>query len=315
MFYYAGDGYRVMYPFHLCPLDSAIVGPDFAKKRIVISPYGYGGPLLEVDEHAREPASIDAEWQAAWTMWMRENGVVSEFVREDLHVERLLARRDGTRLLGQQNVVVDLTLDAPSRWQSYSSKVRKNVKRARQHDLRVEFALDEKALAAFCGVYYATMDRREASDAFYLDEASLAAYIDETRPAGEAVIASVVHENDVVSTELVLLGSHEAYSFLGGTKAEFFPMRPNDLLKHEVCEWGHAAGLSEYVLGGGLMPNDGIFRYKLAFAPYGVVDYFTRRVVADCDTYHAIMDYRSARAASDGVTWTPRPGYFPEFLG
>lgn len=315
MFYYAGDGFRVMYPFHLCGLDPEVVGPGFAEDSIIVSPYGYGGPLFQVDDDCVDSEDIAAEWQAAWAAWMRENSVVTEFVREDLHGYRLIGRDDGAHVLSQQNVVVDLTLDPPARWQSYAPKVRKNVKRAREHDLRVEFSLDEAALTAFYSIYRETMDRRQASDTFYLDAGALREYIDETRSAGEAIIASVVHGAEIVSTELVLIGSHEVYSFLGGTIAEAFHMRPNDLLKHEVCEWGHARGLREYVLGGGFTPGDGIFRYKLAFAPYGVVDFFTRRVVVDSDVYDAIVANRVARAEADGNTWTPRSGYFPEFLG
>lgn len=315
MFYYAGDGFRVMYPFHLCALDPVVVGPEFSGHSIIVSPYGYGGPLLQVESVRTGAEDIAKEWQAAWHAWMQRTGVVSEFVREDLRGARLLLRSDGERVLAQQNVIVDLSLDTEARWRSYSAKVRKNVKRARESGLSVEFAIDEGALGAFCDIYYDTMDRRQASDAFYLNADVLRAYIDETRPLEEAVIAQVMHGAESVSTELVLLGSHEAYSFLGGTRAEAFPMRPNDLLKHEVCEWGHARGIGAYVLGGGLEPNDGIFRYKAAFAPYGGVDFFTRRVVANREVYDRIMAYRVVAAQADGGTWSPRPDYFPEFLG
>lgn len=315
MFYHAGDGFRVMYPFHLCALDPGIVGSEFGGHSIIVSPYGYGGPLLEADDDRTDPGAIATEWQAVWHAWMHENRVVSEFVREDLHAARLLARSDGDRVLAQQNVIVDLSLDSEARWRSYSAKVRKNVKRARENGLSVEFALDENALLAFSDIYYDTMDRRQASDAFYLDGDALRAYVDETRHLKEAIIASVVHDTGVVSTELVLLGSHEAYSFLGGTRAEAFPMRPNDLLKHEVCEWGHVEGIGGYVLGGGLEPDDGIFRYKLSFAPYGVADFYTRRIVVDSDVYDRIMAHRMACAEANGARWTPRPGYFPAFLG
>ena len=315
MFYYAGDGFRVMYPFHLCALDPQVVGLAFSRQSIIVTPYGYGGPLVQVDDDRLDSKDMVDAWQAAWTDWVQQNSVVTEFVREDLHSDRLLARDDGARVLGQQNVIVDLTLDSAARWQSYSAKVRKNVKRAREHGLEVQFSVDDEALTAFSHIYHETMDRRGASDSFYLSSDALRTYIDETRAAGEAVLALVVHDTAVVSTELILVGSHEAYSFLGGTLAEAFHMRPNDLLKHEVCEWGHSRGVREYVLGGGLVPDDGIFRYKLAFAPYGVVDFFTRRVVAAPDVYDKIVAHRAACAKSEGSTWSPRPDYFPAFLG
>ncbi len=93
----------------------------------------------------------------------------------------------------------------------------------------------------------------------------------------------------VVSTELVLVSDAHYYSFLGGTLQDAFVHAPNDLLKHAVIEHGHGAGKTHYVLGGGDQPGDGIFRFKLAFDPEGVVPFFGIQLVADAGLYDALV--------------------------
>ena len=67
----------------------------------------------------------------------------------------------------------------------------------------------------------------------------------------------------------------------------------------------HAAdlGLSAYVLGGGYEPGDGIFRYKRAFDPTGVVPFVGVQVIGDQARYD-----RTCEAA--GAPETP---YFPRY--
>jgi len=315
MLYFASGETRVMYAFHIQPLDPAVLGPAAEGWSIVTSPYGYGGPLIEVEETSLERAEdAQEEWRSAWSRWVRDNRVVSEFVREDLHQERLIPRSDGCHSLDQVNVIVPLDVDPDLRWRSYAAKVRKNVRRAQNCGLRVEFNASDDAVAAFYAVYSDTMQRRNASDAFEIGLDRMMAFVREARESAGAVIALTLHEDAVKSAELVLVGSREMYSFLGGTLPDAFPMRPNDVLKHEACEWGARMGLREYVLGGGFTPGDGIFQYKTSFAPGGLRDYYTRRVVHDPVTYASLVGSRRAMEARSALAWEPRESYFPAFL-
>lgn len=315
MFYFECGGARVIYTFHLQPLDPAVLGPGVEGLSVVTSPYGYGGPMVELTGAPLSQADdVAREWQIAWSGWARENRVVSEFVREDLHHERLLPSLGGSRVFGQSNVVVPLDVDPEIRWRSYAAKVRKNVRRARECGLRVEFSTSADAVAAFHEVYLGTVCRRQASDDFAIGLARMVEFIKEVEGEGGAVVALTVREDAVESAELVLVGSHEIYSFLGGTRQDAFPMRPNDLLKHEVCEWGAERGKHEYVLGGGFASGDGIYQYKASFAPRSLRDYYTRRVVHDSETYDRLVDARQAMAALSGAAWEPRGGHFPAFL-
>ncbi|MFK4998691.1 GNAT family N-acetyltransferase [Bacillus sp. N9] len=79
---------------------------------------------------------------------------------------------------------------------------------------------------------------------------------------GNFVYIHVLNEDKVVSTELVLYGSENCYSFLGGTDRNYFKLQPNTLLKYEVIKWAKEKGLKRFILGGGYGKDDGIYKYK-----------------------------------------------------
>lgn len=54
----------------------------------------------------------------------------------------------------------------------------------------------------------------------------------------------------IISTELVLDGASNCYSYLGGTDSEYFYTRVNASLKYEIIKWAKEKGLKDFVLGG-----------------------------------------------------------------
>ena len=101
-----------------------------------------------------------------------------------------------------------------------------------------------------------------------------------------------VSEEKIISTELVIYGSGNAYSYLGGTDNAYFDVRPNDFLKYEIIKWCRNKGLRNFVLGGGYGTDDGIFEYKKCFAPEGVVDFYIGHRIFDEEKYQYLCDVR-----------------------
>ena len=292
-------GGQVLLPLLLrgLPDDLAAALGDGPAWRDATSPYGYGGPFV-----AGEP-DLTAFWEACLA-WMRDAHVLAAFVRGSVvgPAAADLPAPDGVRAVPlADNVVVGLDLDAEERWRRYEHKVRKNVKKARRHGLTTTVGPDFTDVAGFADVYAGTMDRRAAGEFYRFDEAFFRR-LGEVLPGSFWVADTRDEDGALVSTELVLVGDHHCYSFLGGTRREAFPMSPNDLLKHDVIDHAADAGLSAYVLGGGYEPGDGIFRYKRAFDPSGVVPFVGIQVVGDRAAYERACD---AAGAPEG-TFFPR---------
>ena len=244
---------------------------------------------------------------------MREAGVVSAFVRASLDSPVSdLGDMPGLQALHlADNVRVDLSRPDDEQWRHVAHKVRKSVKKARRAELTVRISEGFTDLPSFLEVYGSTMQRRDAAERYHFSEGFFTAV---GELPGCALVADVLDPTGrVVSTELVLVSDAHYYSFLGGTLQDAFVHAPNDLLKHAVIEHGHGAGKTHYVLGGGYQPGDGIFRFKLAFDPEGVVPFFGIQLVADDGLYDALV------AKADGLRVPAEVGeeagdtYFPAY--
>jgi hypothetical protein len=297
----------VLYPFLLRDTSSDPALSSAGVYFDVSTPYGYGGASWW---GAGDPKALAAEFWPAFDAWAAHNGVVAEFVRCNLFEETLLPY-PGERVVRQPNVVRSLDLDDETLWMDFKHSTRQNIQRARRSGLMVEIDLDGRRFETFYAIYTATMDRRGASPAYYFPREYFEAI--HQGLAGQYLYAHTLHHGEIVSTELVLASQSRLYSFLGGTHASAFVMRPNYLLKFEVMRWGQAHGKRHYVLGGGYSPGDGIFRYKQPFAPKGSRDFLTGSRVLNPAAYDSLIRARTASEALQGRDWTPAEGYFPAY--
>ncbi len=269
----------------------------------LITPYGYGGPFSW--------GNVDAA--AFWSEldnWAAAHNIVSLTSRLSLFQSQRLFFQ-GTVETPMLNVVCNLDCTEEELWSQYAAKVRKNVRKAERSGLRVIADQSGEKLEEFLEIYYATMKRREAGSGFYFPKEFFASICSEL--PGQFIFFHVLHENKVISTELVLCSQRTMYSFLGGTNSDMFSMRPNDLLKHEANRWGQKNGMHNFVLGGGYGYEDGIYKYKLAFAPKGSVPFQVGYHVFSPEQDARLTTMRAAYSTHKGETWQPREHFFPPY--
>jgi hypothetical protein len=260
------------------------------------SPYGYAGFIFQGEDHKSVYAAYDK--------YCLEEGFVSDFVRFNLFsgAERLYS---GTVVHRNSNVVRTLEKPLNEIENEFDRKVRKNLRKARSFGLQVEIDTKGGRLDDFLKIYYDTMDRANANKSYYFPKDYFLAL---NKMVGNFVYFHVVCNGKVISTELVLYCGDTCYSFLGGTDAHYFEMRPNDLLKVAVIEWAKEVGLKRYVLGGGYKGDDGIFRFKKSFAPTCVVPFFTGHRIFRADRYSELVTLRREQLGLGDDQ-----GFFPEY--
>lgn len=244
------------------------------------TPYGYGGFIGNVSD---KKALMEE-----WNNFCKENGFVSEFVRFELFSD-YVSYYDGEAETRTHNVVRSLDMSLDELWMDFKQKVRKNVKRANTFNLEIVVENNESYLDDFLRIYYGTMDRTDAEDEYYFKKEFFQTL---NEMSNNVIYFHVMHEGKVISTELVIYGAENCYSYLGGTDREYFDMRPNDFLKYEIIKWAKEKGLKNFVLGGGYGADDGIFQYKRNLAPNGIVDFYIGRKVFDQDVYKKLVEMR-----------------------
>lgn len=296
------DEEAVLFPFLLRQIPSELTTEGATECLYDISsPYGYGGAVGWSTEGARPAVAF---W-SAFDAWAAEHHVVSEFIRFSLF-DTSLVPYPGVVEVKQDNVVRDLRMSVDELWMDFDHKVRKNVKKALRSNVTV--VADEVAtyFEDFYRIYESTMDRRNAGGAYYFPREFFESIHRDL--VGQFVYFHAIVGGVVISTELVLVSAESVYSFLGGTTSDYFELRPNDLLKHEVMLWAKDRGMKFFVLGGGFGGNDGIYRYKLAFAPNGSRPFSIGTRILDQQDYDSLV--RAAEVRGPVVE-----DYFPKYRG
>lgn len=247
----------------------------------LVSPYGYGGFWGNITDYQ----SLNKTYNA----YCISKGYICEFVRFELFNE-YHRQYDGETETRTHNVVRSLEMPLDEMWMDFKQKVRKNVKRAAKNNLEIIIENTDDHLEEFLEIYYSTMDRSNAEQEYYFSRTFFAAL---NTMRDNIMYFHVAFEGKIISTELVIFGAENCYSYLGGTLREYFDLRPNDFLKYEIIKWAHDKGLKNFVLGGGYGADDGIFQYKTCLAPGGIVDFYIGRKIFDVDNYKNLVKIRA----------------------
>lgn len=266
----------------------------------IISPYGYGGPLL-VEKPAKnrmmdagntaqaikneQKTALFNDFYRNFHQWAQQNHIVSEFVRFSLFSQ---AREHyfGRVEHNNDSVVCNLQRSQEALWKSLQPKVRRRVRSALKQGLMIEQDVRWASLNDFVEVYHATMRRLNAKPFYYFPKPffeSLKAALGE-----QCQLFNVRHENQMVASMLLLTSENRVYSFLSGGLRAFFHLSGNDLLQYHSIRWALESGFKTYVMGGGYKKNDGIFAFKEAFAPGSTLPFYTGKTIFDEKTYESL---------------------------
>jgi hypothetical protein len=158
------------------------------------------------------------------------------------------------------------------------------------------------------------MNRLGAPQKFYFTKSFFETLIAEL--PNQVLFFHALHNQHVLSTELLLISENHLYPFLGGTLEEGRSLRANPLLRHGVNLWGIAQGKQHVILGGGyLSEQDSLLCYKQRFAPNGSVSFNVGTRIYDSHSYQALIEKRASWEHEQGNQWSPSLKFFPAYRG
>lgn len=277
-------------PFYLRPIEQLIDNENYFD---VTSTWGYSGPLYN-DELSE--AMLEAFWKDV-DEWYKQNNVVSEFIR--FNTTDNTAGYSG-HLVPIMNIIKGKLSDAETIWENYNRKVRKNIRTAEREELYTKIFyknVTSQNMDDFYKIFVHTMNRTNATNQYYNSKEKLSQFI-ESFPDNAAIVLTYKEEIPVAS-EMILLSTDSIFSFLGGTLSDYFNMRPNEILKHDVNLWGLSKGFKYFVLGGGLGKEDGIFEYKKAFFPNDTFMFTTGRKIINQNIYDKLLILTNQKSSID----------------
>jgi hypothetical protein len=266
----------------------------------------FTGPIVDGDDH-----ELVDKFHELHGAFAREMGIVAGFA----HLHPWSRKREELLEGSTYNsdiVWVDVAVNPETLFaEHFDRSCVKNINKAKREGVEVSVESSDEAIEEFFRIYTGTMQRNQAHGR-YAFSLSFFREIRDNLPQN-ARFTFARHGGKMVAATLYMHDDDNVYSYLGGADAEFNSLRPTNLVIWETIQWAHATGKKRLILGAGLRPDDGIYRFKATFSPLRQPFYVHKRVYRPED--FAALDRRCREHHSMGgesVEYFPSYRYAPE---
>lgn len=264
-----------------------------------ITPYGYGGWLIEGQADSGELFDI-------YGKWCKDNNIVSEFVRYSPVIGNHAASGAyyDTIRLGE---TVSMDLSTPEIiWSNMTSKNRNMVRKAEKSGITIKISDDKRIYDVFRNIYNGTMDRDEA-DKYYYFEPEFYEVLRNDLKNNIHVFYAQTDDGKIIAASLILYCNGRLHYHLSGSLSEYRTYAPTNLLLYKAALWGSENGCKLFHLGGGVGANrDSLFRFKCAFYKGEPNEYHIGKKVFDSEKYDYLLSLANVASKDDD-------SYFPQY--
>ena len=231
----------------------------------LITPYGYGGPLVLNYEMGRKEELVD-EFEVAFEQYCGNNNIVSEFVRFHPVVGNAVDFRSCYSIKHIRNTVGTRLADTDDPFQTeFSKSCRRNVRKALKNGVDYRIIENPTDVNCFKQVYYSTMNRNDASDFYYFDDWYFDQCVQLFRD--KLLLVEALFQQEVIAMGLYFVYNDTIHIHLSGTLSEFLYLSPAYVLRYAITMWGKDHGYTLIHHGGGRTndSNDGLYLFKKQF--------------------------------------------------
>lgn len=257
----------------------------------IVTPYGYGGPVIEsVAESSSREALVQA-FQRAFSQYCFEQRIVAEFVRfhplirnaEDFakpYQAACIRHTLGTNLKDYDDPIVA----------EFSKSCRKSIRQALRKGVTWRITACPKQIDVFKEIYYATMDRNSAGDYYYFDEEYFTHCLEWFWD--RLLFVEAVYEEKTIAAGLYFISGTTIHIHLSGTRSEYLHLSPAYVLRYAAALWGKEHGYHVIHHGGGRSNarNDQLFAFKKQFAQVTEFEFWVGRKIWNPEIYNALCE-------------------------
>lgn len=222
----------------------------------IVTPYGYGGWIIE----GRETGRLFHEYEK----WCQNNNIVSEFVRYHPVLNNYL---DSQTFYDVIPLGKTITMDLSSKemiWANLTSKNRNMIRKAKNAGIRIYHGNFPEVYAQFREIYNATMDKDHAEKYYYFEKAFYSSILNDLFFNSQIFYAEL--DRKIVAASIILTANGKMNYHLSGSVKDYQHLAPTNLLLYETARWGNENGYKTFHLGGGVGSHeDSLFRFKKSF--------------------------------------------------
>lgn len=248
------------------------------------TPYGYGGPLADCAITTASQLIFKKEI----VDYCIQRNIVAQFVR----FHPLLRNYDvlpdviETRYL-RDTIFMD-TADSEVIIANMDTKNRNMVRKAQKNGIViVKKGIED--FEDFIPMYNETMERNGAEEyyTFKRDYFESLCYMRDN-----AFILYALYEDKPICGSIMYYNDRFMHYHLSGSYADFRKYAPSNLLLYEAACWAAENGIKQFHLGGGMIPDDSLFRFKKQFNKNGYASFVVGRTIFNKEAYRELLQIR-----------------------
>ena len=283
MFYYEDNGLRGIYVY--MKRKTAIDGVYDS-----ITPYGYGGFLLEGNQSEE---NLKALW-AAYVQKMKELNIVDNFVRYHPVLANAVPMKVCSDVIELgKTVAMDLTSEEVI-WTNIHSKNRNMIRKAEKNGIEIKHGQGLELFDEFIKIYNATMDKDNAEEYYYFKPEFYRSIHEDLKDNYELFWAE--YEGRIIAMSIMIFANGRLNYHLSGSDIEYRNLAPSNLLLYKAALWGCEKGMKTFHLGGGVgSGEDNLYKFKAAFNRKSDYQFSIAKMVFDQEKYDALVEERAAR--------------------
>lgn len=266
----------------------------------LITPYGYGGWLIEGDVNTDK---LFSEYEN----WCIRNNIISEFVRFHPVLKNHMYAKESYNVIPLGNTIA-MDLSSPEViWQNITSKNRNMIRKAQKSGIVIYNGRYPEIFAEFRKIYNGTMDKDNADDYYYFKEEFYQSIMSDLK--NEAQIFYAELDGKVIAASIILATNGKLNYHLSGSVREYQNLAPTNLLLYEAALWGCLNGCKTFHLGGGVGScEDSLYKFKSAFYRDEPCRFHIGKKIFNQDKYNELVSTRQ----KDGFEGS---SFFPEYRG
>nr|WP_317279558.1 peptidoglycan bridge formation glycyltransferase FemA/FemB family protein [uncultured Fusobacterium sp.] len=256
----------------------------------IITPYGYGGPII-LEENNKE--ELLREYNEKFSEYCIANNIVAEFIRFHPIYENALDFRNVYDIeYSRKTVGTNLNNFEDPVQEEFSKNARREIKQALKKGVKVKIIEKPENLENFKKLYYETMDRNSASEYYYFDEE----YFNEMilKLKDYILLVELEYESEIIASEIYLIKGKILHAHLLGSCSKMLELNAGSLIEATAANWGKEHGYNYIHHGGGRTsdPDDSLFKYKKKFGKNTEFDFYIGKKIWDEKCYDKIVEIK-----------------------
>ena len=295
LFYYNENGLRGIYVY--MKRKTAIEGVYDS-----ITPYGYGGFLLEGDESEENIKSL---WKP-YVEKMKSENIVDNFVRYHPVLANAIPMKVCSDVIDLgKTVSMDLSSEDVI-WKNIHSKNRNMIRKAEKNGIVIKHGQGLELFDDFIKIYNATMDKDNAEPYYYFKPEFYKSIHEDLKDNYEMFWAE--YEGKIIAMSIMIFANGRLNYHLSGSDLQYRNLAPSNLLLYKAAMWGMEKGMKTFHLGGGVgSGEDNLYKFKIAFNRFSDCQFSIAKHIFDNEKYDELV----AERASCDAEFDKESKFFP----